>query len=505
MATRKTLTVAAAALLAALTILLWAAGPSGAAPARASAPKPDVATCALGRLTTPLDSYIPAAIARAEAKYVGGVPRADRVRAGRAFATGAAAYLWGMPPVLERLTVNRWPANTLLAIGQLMDPEQKSIVAPNHDTLYSIAHIDLSSGPLVVDAPATEGRYSVLQLLDGYTNAAGYIGSGSSRDSAQSVAIVGPGYTGAVPGGLTVVHSPTNLMWLLGRTLVDGPEDFDAAVGLMKQYHLTPLAAWQGGTRSGPVLVSQVPPQAKPVIPEGNGFFDLLGDDLALDPAPARDACALAAFAKFGIGPGLHPSAGADPVVSAALAASVAPAARIVDNAVDRSTKWSEERHRGWSFTRNDTARFGKNYAYRAVIGRAGLGANVSEEAIYPWTDSDSKGRTLSGRHDYVIRFAAGELPPVRSFWSLTMYDTEKYLVANPIDRYNLGDRSAGLKYGKGRSLTIYVSNHRPKASRVANWLPSPKGRFSLYLRLYEPKKPALTGRWDPPTITRVR
>jgi len=137
-------------------------------------------------------------------------------------------------------------------------------------------------------------------------------------------------------------------------------------------------------------------------------------------------------------------------------------------------------------------------------VARAAFGANVREEALYPQTDADDRGRKLTGRHKYVLEFPPGKLPPVRAFWSVTLYDAEHFLVENPIERYAIGDRTPGLRYGKRGGLKIRISAEPPE-SGTENWLPAPRGRFELLLRLYEPKPAAYKGRWVPPAVRRVR
>jgi hypothetical protein len=113
----------------------------------------------------------------------------------------------------------------------------------------------------------------------------------------------------------------------------------------------------------------------------------------------------------------------------------------------------------------------------------------------------DVTGKPLTGRHRYTIRFARGQLPPANAFWSVTAYGKDRYLVPNPIDRYAIGDRTKGLRRGRDGSLTIYVQHSRPSGSAAANWLPVPSGSFRLAMRIYEPRRSVLTGRWLPPPV----
>ncbi|MFN8151401.1 MAG: DUF1254 domain-containing protein [Solirubrobacterales bacterium] len=481
-------------------------GAAGGAVAKKDRPaRPSVAKCALGELPKPLRDTVPTGIAQAERRFIRnqGLSGAEADRAGRLFASSETAYLYGMPAVLTKLTVQRWGANILIGVGRLATPESRTVVSPNNDTLYSVANVDLSSGPVVIQAPATQGRYSVVQLMDAYTNSFAYIGSGSSRDSAQTIALVPPGWQGDVPGA-QIVHSPTNTVWYLGRTLVDGESDLTAATDLMKQYSLTSLANWNNGQRRQEVVVNGATAQQPVVAPQGPAFFDAMSQRLASDPPPVEDACALKAFAVAGITAGATPSASADPLVQAALTAAWQAGDRLVDKSYDKIQSESREEHDGWSFSRPDAGDFGQDFAYRATVASAGLASNIRSEAFYPQAHVDSEGRPLKGTRDYVVKFAAGELPPVRAFWSMTMYDSEHWLVDNPIGRYAVGDRTDGLIYSKGGSLKIYISHDAPAGNKAANWLPSPEGSFQLNLRLYEPQPSAYSGGWEPPKVMRV-
>jgi hypothetical protein len=155
----------------------------------------------------------------------------------------------------------------------------------------------------------------------------------------------------------------------------------------------------------------------------------------------------------------------------------------------------------GWSFGNNKT--WGTDYLRRALTARGGLGALDPEEAMYPSATKDSSGEALTGSRRYTIRFEPGQTPAVNAFWSLTMYGPDHFLVANPIARYAIGDRTRGLKYGADGSLEITIQQEAP-AGRESNWLPAPSGEFSLALRLYLPKPEAVDGRWKPPQLRRV-
>jgi hypothetical protein len=266
----------------------------------------------------------------------------------------------------------------------------------------------------------------------------------------------------------------------------------------MRAYSVTELPAWQAGERRALQIVTRRP-QPPLVLPAGLAFAEALGQRLAESPPPDRDACALRAFGRAGIGPGSAPP----PALAGPVEAGLRAGDRLVDEIVAVERAWATERGNGWWTIAGDTGRFGADYARRALVARIGLGANVASEALYPVADRDGDGRPLRGRRAYALRFAPGALPPVRAFWSLTLYDEDLALHPNPLGRYALGDRTPGLRRAADGSLTIRVSHQPPPGSR-ANWLPAPRGAFSLYLRLYEPRRAALDGRWAPPTIERL-
>jgi hypothetical protein len=150
---------------------------------------------------------------------------------------------------------------------------------------------------------------------------------------------------------------------------------------------------------------------------------------------------------------------------------------------------------------------YGTNYLHRAFLNWQGPGWNRAEDAVYPSTRVDSEGNPLNGANNYVTHFPKGELPPVTGFWSLTMYDSDGFFVANPLDRVNLSQRS-NLRFDEDGSLDLYIQKDSPGRDNEANWLPSPKNEFVLFMRLYWPneKGPSiLDGSWAPPPVRAVK
>jgi hypothetical protein len=476
--------------------------------------------CAYGASAPGLRGY-EARVQRDAWAYAAGLPTADRLAAARTFAAAEAAYVYGFPLVDVHDTVRLFRfRNTIVSVAALTTPETHRVVSPNVDTAYTVGWLSLSQGPLVIDVPDTGGRFYTFQLMDGWSSSFAYIGSGATGTKAGSYLLAPPGWTGAVPPGVRLLRSPTRTVWLLGRTLVDDAADLKRVRPLLEKYVATPLAAWSLGVRGRALVFDQQPPeQTKPPTPKGPAFVAALNRQLTLDPPPADQACVLSALAPAGV---KHPDPSpvavqaadvadvvGDPVSSgqdSAVAAGTAAAVRLVADAARSYQATTSAGRHGWSVMTDPwIGSFGRQYLGRAVIATELLGANVPRIATYPTSHADARGRALSGRHRYTITFRKGQLPPVNAFWSLTMYQQDNFLYDNQIDRYAVGDRTRGLRYGRDGSLTVYVQHDAPKdpAAR-ANWLPAPADAFHLILRLYLPKRSALDGSYRiPPFVLR--
>lgn len=437
-------------------------------------------------------------------------PRLPRIaeRATSLFSTAVEAYVWGYPLVLMERTRKLLtqqqrrgssPANTLRHLTKLATPREREVVKPNNDTLYSSAWLDLSAGPMVLEVPDVD-RYYSFQLLDAYTNTCAYVGSRTTGTRAGRHVIVGPRWSGDVPGfdGCPVLRAPTDTVWLLGRTVVDGEEDLATAAALIKQYRLEPAQPsqrepqWWTGPAESPHTIADA----------GIEFYDELGIALERNPPPAAETGLLENFASAGIGPGRSPSRTTDAVTRLALEQAVAFGDQLLH--ARTSTRHGQSAKRadsGWSYDL-DIGTYGNNYLLRAVIALHGLGALTAEEAIYASTQLDAAGQQLTGEHAYRLHFDADHLPPVDAFWSLTVYDEDNFLVANDIDRYAIGDRTPGLTYGSDGSLDLLVQHDKPGAG-PSNWLPAPQGTFELTLRFYQPRQEMLDGTYKLPPIQR--
>ncbi|MCZ4315746.1 DUF1254 domain-containing protein [Comamonadaceae bacterium G21597-S1] len=398
-------------------------------------------------------------------------------------------------------STERW-CNLFTNERALLTAGKSRVVMPNNDTLYVNAWLDLSKGPLVISVPDTGTRYYVLGMLDYYTNPFASVGTRTTGNGAGSVLVSGPGWEGEIPAEHQAegrhLCSPTNGVWIIGRILVDGPDDVPAVNALQDQFRMQALADWRAGRDSPPSRFdSQFAPRAPFTV---DRFLAMVNGALKDNPPPARDAALVAQFAQLGIGKGAKAALQDD--ARTALVHACARAQRLLDSPeqeVFGAAGGSELP--GWRNPFRLGQNFGDDLLLRAFIARQSIGALETREAAYPRCETDVAGQLLSGRHRYTIRFAPGQTPPVDAFWSITLYRaSDCFLVPNPIERYSIGDRTPGLVFDTDGGLTITIAHAAPlDATQRANWLPAPEDRFFLCLRAYLPRPEMLDGHYRLP------
>ncbi len=427
-------------------------------------------------------------------------PSTERLREELAYTIGVQAYIYGYPVVEMYRTryihvdspknKERTPLNTFRHARRLLDASFTAVVSPNNDTLYSSAWLDLSTGPVLLSVPDTRGRYYCFQLLDFCTNSFAHIGKRTTGTKAARFAIVGPNWKGKLPAGARRIDAPTNAVWLLGRTLVDGKDDLPAIHALQDRYQLKSLGA--------AALKFALPYDATDPL----RFFEFLNAGLRENPPPAREAALMSLFARIGVGSEkVFRVDGLDRATAAGLRRAIETGRQIIAAGLDGKGTVVN----GWHYPPAEIGNFGDNYLLRATVAMKLLAALPPEEAVYPTAHVDDKGRPLNGKYRYVLRLEKGQLPPVEAFWSLTMYRLpERLFAANGKDRYALGDRTKGLQYRADGSLEILIQHDSPGMDCEANWLPAPAGDFCLTLRAFLPREEMRAGRWRMPPVKRV-
>ncbi|WP_179404400.1 DUF1254 domain-containing protein [Burkholderia guangdongensis] len=387
----------------------------------------------------------------------------------------------------------RW-ANLWSHTRRLLGPQDRKVVTPNNDTLYSSAWLDLSRGPLVLRVPAMGERYYVLGLLDMYTNPFGYVGTRTTGRDAGAFLVHGPGWRGDVPDGMRALACPTDAVWMIGRMLVDDDTDLAAAVALQDQLTIEPAP---GSDAQVPCRIDTgMQPNERLGDPEV--FARVVNRALAGNPPPADEASLVARFAACGIGAALD---GVPPTDAQrdALARAIRDAIRTLSEA-SPSTLGG-----GWALPVDLLESFGTDYRQRARTALSYIGALGIREAMYLMADRDADGALLDGHASYVLHFPPGGAPRTDAFWSLTAYERESCMLAdNAIGRYSLGDRTPGLQHDADGGLRIAMSAREPADPVLRrNWLPAPPGRFYLALRLYVPGDAHIERRFAYPPIER--
>lgn len=416
-------------------------------------------------------------------------------------------YVYAYPLVLmdvsRQVLAARTGSNQFRHSVAFPDANFTGAISPNADTLCSTAWLDLKPEPLILSVPDTKGRYYVMQMLDAWTNVFAAPGKRITGTGRGDFAIVGPEWRGQLPAGTMEVRSPTNLVWLLGRTQTNGLADFAAVHALQQHYKLTPLSAWTGSdapAAMAPPAVTRGDQATPPVVQvrdmDAATFFSRFAALLPDNPPTPEDAPMVEKLARLGITPGKpflldKPDAASARAIQGGAKDGFASIAALARNTPAGANGWSIHRNLG---------RYGTEYLARAFAAWMDLGANLPEDAVYPTLRADAEGQALTGANRYVLHFDKGQLPPVNAFWSLTLYNDRQFFAANPLNRYAIGDRDK-LGFNKDGSLDLYVQNASPGKDKEANWLPAPAEGFNLVLRLYWPKAQVLDGSWVPPPL----
>jgi hypothetical protein len=433
-------------------------------------------------------------------------------------AIGADAYVYFYPLVTMDITrkqltnhnpgpgVFGGPMNMFVNVEAFPPADFKAVVRPNFDTLYSSAYLDLTKEPVVVSVPDTGGRYYLLPMLDMWSDVFASPGWRTTGTQAGNFLVTPRGWTGMVPAGMTQLEAPTPYVWVIGRTKTDGPPDYDAVHKIQAGYKIAPLSEW--GKPSKPIefkldasVDMKTPPKTQVDTMSGEKYFAYAAELMKLHPPHITDQPIIAQMKRIGIEPGKTFDIGkVDPVVRSALESAPAAAQKLMEWKVATLARVANH----WSMNTDTMGVYGNYYIKRAIVAQLGLGANLPEDAIYPLNLGDEDGVPLDGANKYTIHFDKGGTPPVNAFWSLTLYDSDGFQVANSLNRFAVSSWMP-FKYNPDGSLDLYFQNQSPGTDKEANWLPAPKGPFNLTMRLYGPKLDALTGKWNPPSIAKVR
>jgi hypothetical protein len=435
------------------------------------------------------------------------------------------AYIYAYPLVTMEMTRRimtnvaapegtRAPMGEFVRMREYPSSKFRDVTAPNADTLYTTAWLDVTREPWIVSIPDMKGRFFLFPMLDGWTSVFQVPGKRTTGTAAQKYAITSPGWKGTLPKGVTEYKSPTGIVWILGRIYCTGtPEDYKAVHALQDQVSVVPLSAYgkphkPAAGKVDPSIDMKTAVREQVNALDGATYFKLFAELIKTNPPVAEDAPMVARLAKIGIVPGQGFDASKlDPAVAKGIAAAPKPAQDKIMRHMKEGLLTGDFRlESGWFFS-TKTGLYGTNYLQRALITAIGLGANRPQDAVYPTSEGPDLVKKYSGAKKYVMRFEKGKLPPANGFWSLTMYDAQYFFVDNPLNRYTLSQRDA-LKANPDGSVDLYIQNKSPGQDKESNWLPAPAGDFILMMRLYWPKESPpslLDGSWKIPEVREVR
>ena len=435
-------------------------------------------------------------------------------------AVARMAYLWGWPMVnmLNRKTaitkaphagklngvLPAAPRGQVAMLADYIDPGQTFIACPNQDVVYGLGFFSLDEEPVVMQVPDFGERFWVYALYDQRTDQFAEIGKPYGTKPGFYL-LAGPNWKGDKPNGVeAVLRSSTALANGIPRVFMDDTaEDRKAIQPLINQIVFYPLKDFDGKMKTVEWLKAPDIPgpkssgggETKWVIPEK--FFDQFPEILAtVPPLPGEEAL-------YGQFRALMDAVQKDSQLKKALLQTavaaekeiIAPFHQWKHNGVPAGNGWNRSVH---------NAQWGVDYFNRTGTAKSNMFDNKPNETQYFYTDFDSSGAALNGNGRYEIRFEPGQEPPVNGFWSLTLYNEHHFFHPNALKRYSLGTKNKTLVRNADGSLTLYAGGTSPGKAKEANWLPAPKGPFSLYVRAYWGKPGIVDGSWKPPVIHKI-
>jgi hypothetical protein len=396
------------------------------------------------------------------------------------------------------------PLNQVAMLTNYVDPEERSVACPNQDVVYGVGSLALDISPVVVQVPDFGDRFWVYQVVDLRTDSFVQLGKMYGTTSGFYL-LVGPNWKGVVPKGITkVFRSPSNTGMIAPRVAQDDtPEDKRAIQSVLTGVMMYPVADFDGSMKRkdwAKMPSAAAPPasdeETQWVLPEK--FVDELGLVLAdAPPLPGEEARYAQVLAVLA-------AARDDPKLKQAMTDGAKEADEQLVKPLFQFRNYGQPLPHNWSTISNEAA-FGTDYFTRTAVAKSNILVNSPNETKYFYQDLDDNGGRLNSANRYTVTFAKDATPPVNGFWSLSIYNEHHFFVANAINRFSVGTKNKDLKFGSDGSLTIYVQAEAPADSaQRANWLPAPKGDFSLYVRAYWPKAAITDGSWAPPAVLKA-
>jgi hypothetical protein len=450
-----------------------------------------------------------------------GATQPGRLGAVEAIKIATEVYIYGYPLVTfdmaRRQQTNvaapdaeHAPMGQMIRMRTYPAVDNHCCAAPNADTLYTEVWLDVSVEPAILSIPDMGDRYYIVPMLDGWSEVIEVASTYTTGPRAQTYAITGPGWSGTVPDGVTQVKSPTGMVWVLGRIYSTGtPEDYKAVHALQDQFSVVPLSAYGKPYAPPPGAVDPDFDMKSGVRQQVNAldiddYFKRLADLMKTNPPTANDAPVVEQMARIGLVPGQDFDPGKLGFLDRE-AIRMVPKLALLEMGLHLK---EQKTTNGWLYFTKGVGSFGTDYLVRGMANLLGPGWNRPQDAVYPLSQKDAHGDDYDGaKHNYVMHFEKGQMPPAEAFWSLTLYDENFFFVPNSINRYDLAQRDK-LTANSDGSVDLYIQADAPGKDKAANWLPAPQGKFVLVMRIYQPRKAPpsiLDATWTPPPVQKVQ
>ena len=432
-------------------------------------------------------------------------------------AIGQMAYVWGWPlvnmsnraaafsKIKEPSVYGGLPMgyNGLAMLTDYISPEERSVACPNQDVVYGTGFFDLDKEPVILQVPDFKDRFWVYAIYGARTSEFSKIGKPYGTKPGFYL-VVGPNWNGKMPAGIkAVVKSDTALIFVIPRIFMDSTAEDKAAIQpVISRVGVYPLSKFDGKMKTTdwtktPIITPKSSGKGETQWVHPETFFDELPAVMkSVPPLPGEEAL-------YGWINSVVEAADKDPKVKQWLV----EAATAVETAMlPPLRQWihnGRSAGNGWNSQVNNAA-WGADYLNRTASAKSNMWENTPDETKYIYRDFDSAGDTLDGHNSYTITFPKDQTPPVKGFWSMTLYNETHFFNPNSLKRYSLGTKNKTLQYNADGSLTLYAGAKSPGKDKESNWLPAPEGVFCLYLRNYWPEKTILDGSWKPPNVEKV-
>lgn len=416
------------------------------------------------------------------------------------------AYIYAFPAVEHNkvigdiLNLFKMPPNQFVSNTTFLTPTDTTVVSPNHDTYYAYAVCDIRNEPVVLSIPHIKERYFSFQFCDIFTNCPNYISTLATGEGPGNYMIARSDWEGEIPKGIDkVIKIPATVIFTLARTQVFGPKDKEAGI-LSKSYKAVPLSQFLGtqAPATSPLVWLNKSFDSKKGDIEG--FFKTFNFMVQHQILNDSDEELMKKFAVIGLGEGKNfEKSQFNPEIWTA----IEEGANEGKEEIKAQTTSIGKTVNTWNFSPENAGKWGTDYLTNAAAAWKYIYVNIAEEAIYPTANTDSKGNKLNGTNKYTLTFSKAEIPQVKFFWSITMYNDKGFFVENPLKRYNMKSIDK-MTYDKDGSLTLYIQKDNPGKAKESNWLPAPEGEFYMILRMYGPSEDAIRGKTNIPCIVKT-